>query len=122
MTTENPRVVRLTRGKLTKLNFGVALQNVLELDVTDAAFVRGSNELRAEYVRELPSLIEALKGQDSTLKLTYHNATTQSDTRLETLSARIQELWRDEKGDYKLNIERVSVRAGYSAQITGTEE
>jgi len=39
ITTENPRVVRLTRGKITKLNFGATVSRVISLNLTAGAFV-----------------------------------------------------------------------------------
>jgi len=53
ITTENPRVVRLTRGKLTKLNFGAALRHVITLDVTDAAFVQNTTEFKTKFTSQL---------------------------------------------------------------------
>ena len=123
VTSENPRVVRLTRGKLSKLNFGAALVNVIELDLTDDAFAPRSIALRPEYEAQLGGLIDALKGQESTLKLTYKTALGDQHGRLDALSEHILELWKQEKGDYKLNIDRVTVTAGASsAQLTGEGE
>ncbi|MDZ7824322.1 MAG: hypothetical protein U5K75_09995 [Ahrensia sp.] len=39
ITTENPRVVRLTRGKLTKLNFGASISRVVDITLTNDAFL-----------------------------------------------------------------------------------
>ena len=33
VTTENPRKVRLTRGKMVKLNFGAAITRLVKLDL-----------------------------------------------------------------------------------------
>ena len=43
LTTENPRVVRLTRGKLTKLNFGASIGREVRIELSGAAFVAGTN-------------------------------------------------------------------------------
>jgi uncharacterized repeat protein (TIGR01451 family) len=45
VTTENPRVIRLTRGKAGKLNFGVRPPTKVALNVTDSLFAPGSKEL-----------------------------------------------------------------------------
>ncbi len=48
ITTENPRSVRLTRGKMTKLNFGVAIHRVVRVEVSsDAAFEDNSTAFEA---------------------------------------------------------------------------
>jgi hypothetical protein len=41
MTTENPRVVRLTPGKMTEMNFGATLTRVVRVDLNARAFVGG---------------------------------------------------------------------------------
>jgi uncharacterized repeat protein (TIGR01451 family) len=41
LTTENPRVVRLTPGKMTEMNFGATLTRVVRIDLNDRAFVAG---------------------------------------------------------------------------------
>ena len=45
ITTENPRVVRLTAGKMTKVNFGVQIARVVELSLNGCAFEGSSTEL-----------------------------------------------------------------------------
>jgi len=81
VTTENPRVVRLTRGKNAKANFGVALENFVDLEVTDAAFEPGTATLRPEFAGQLGNIVEALKGQESTLRLTYFATATGDEGR-----------------------------------------
>ncbi|MEM9813924.1 MAG: hypothetical protein AAF913_14775, partial [Pseudomonadota bacterium] len=43
LTTENPHVVRVTPGKMVKLNFGVAQLRVVRIDLSRAAFDRDGN-------------------------------------------------------------------------------
>jgi uncharacterized repeat protein (TIGR01451 family) len=38
VTTDNPETVRLTAGKVSKLNFGATIHHVVRIEVTDAAF------------------------------------------------------------------------------------
>ena len=66
-TSENPRVIRLTRGKISKANFAMALENVLTLELNDTAFIGNTATLREEYAGQLGQLIEALKGQELSL-------------------------------------------------------
>ncbi|WP_264221502.1 hypothetical protein, partial [Pararhizobium sp. YC-54] len=73
LTTENPRVVRLTRGKLTKLNFGASSQQVLQIDVTARALATGEKAI-SELSQTLERLIdERIDGQIS-LRIVYHSA------------------------------------------------
>jgi len=123
LTSENPRVVRLTRGKLSKANFATALENVVNLDVTDAAFEVGGASLKAEFAGQLGQLIEALKGQESTLRLTYLASENGDESRIDQLSQQIEDLWDAYGGDYDLNIERKTIWSeGGLASQTGGEE
>jgi len=112
VTTENPRVVRLTRGKLTKLNFGATLKHVITLDVTDAAFVPNTGEFKAEFTNQLDGLVEALKEQETTLKVRYHSQSSNVDVdkRTKRLARKLQDMWKNQGGDYDLNIERETVQ------------
>ena len=123
LTSENPRVVRLTRGKMSKANFGAALENIITLDVTDAAYESGSNTLKPEFAAQLGDIIDALKGQESTLRLTYYASSPRERFRADELSAQIQDLWTVYGGDYDLNIERKTIRPTGSSDIQfGGEE
>ena len=123
MTTENPRVVRLTRGKLSKANFGAALENIVDLEVSDAAFETGTATLKPEFSGQLGQIIEALKGQESTLRLTYLATAAGREDRIDELSNQIEDLWDDHGSDYDLNIERKTVwQEGNLLSRTGGEE
>jgi len=123
LTSENPRVVRLTRGKLTKANFGTALENIITLDVTDTAFESGANTLKPEFASQLGQIVEALKGQESTLRLTYFPSANGRDDRIDELSSQIQDLWKVYGDDYDLNIDRRTIWPGRNpiSHISGEE-
>jgi len=123
LTTENPRVIRLTRGKLSKANFGVTLENFVDLEISDAAFLPESATLRPEFAAQLGQIIDALKGEESTLRLTYFATAAGNEGRIGALSDQIQDLWDVYGGDYDLNIERKTIwSGGGSASQTGWEE
>ena len=110
-TSENPRVIRLTRGKVSKANFAAALENVLTLELNDAAFVGSTATLQNQYASQLGLLIEALKGQESTLRLNYFTQFEGQDGRLSELASQIKEMWDIYGDDYDLNIERKTIIA-----------
>ncbi|SNT29271.1 conserved repeat domain-containing protein [[Luteovulum] sphaeroides subsp. megalophilum] len=58
VTTENPRTIRVTPGKMAKLNFGAALGRVVRLDLTAAAFADGRPT--AAFVRALEQTAASL--------------------------------------------------------------
>lgn len=71
ITTENPRVVRLTRGKMTKLNFGVAIHRVVRIEVSDAAFEADSVNLKPEWLIRVGELPQTLRDQPSVVRIAY---------------------------------------------------
>ncbi len=122
-TSENPRVVRLTRGKTTKANFAVALENFIDLEMTDAAFEPGTATLKPEFAAQLGQIVEALEAQEASLRLTYFATAVGNEGRIDALSDQIQELWDVYGGDYDLNIERKTIwSGGGSASQPGWEE
>ena len=108
VTTENPRVQRLTRGKLAKMNFGVALQRVVRLDLSDAAFMPVRDQLRPEWEPTLKQVIEQLQQAPSVLRLSYLGdaetaALVQARTR--HMQSVIAQQWAATGNDRKLSIE-----------------
>jgi uncharacterized repeat protein (TIGR01451 family) len=113
LTTENPRVVRLTAGKMTKLNFGASIGRVVRLDLKDEAFEARSTELRARWAEGIDQLIGVLRQEQSVLRLSYIDAGTDgrlAAERVEHIKELIAERWRRRGGQYRLEIEtRVEV-------------
>ena len=109
LTSENPRVIRLTSSKTSKINFGIAKNNIITLEFTDAAFASDSDTLKSEYSGQLLEVINALSGQRSTLRITYHASANQNRTRIKALNTQIKKLWDIHGDDYDLNIERKTV-------------
>ncbi|MFC6490980.1 hypothetical protein ACFP9U_23770, partial [Nitratireductor sp. GCM10026969] len=114
LTTENPRVVRLTAGKMTKLNFGASIGRVVRLDLQDAAFVPRETELDARWSAGLDALVGVLAEERSVLRLTYIDAGSDpalAEARVEHMKDLITERWRERQRAYPLNIE-TRVEAG----------
>lgn len=55
-TSDNPQSIRLTRGKVSELNFGVQKASTTAVTVDARAFVPGSTQLRPELAEQLLSL------------------------------------------------------------------
>lgn len=113
LTTENPRVIRLTAGKMSKLNFGAALGRVVRLDLQSAAFEGNSLQLKKQWSDNLNQLISVLKPEISVLRLSYTGSKTEGDLakqRIKHVRKLIADLWKKNGGNYKLEIEtRVEV-------------
>ena len=108
LTTENPRDVRITRGKVSKLNFGATIHRVVRLELSDAAFEAGSMKLQAQWQQQLDALPAQLKKRPSVIRLAYQPG--QDDAalvtkRIEAISQQIEDRWHALKGEYTLTIE-----------------
>ncbi len=73
VTTENPRLVRLTSGMVTKLNFGAAPPKTIRIEI-DATVFDGDGALSSDLSRDLEPILERFSGQPVTLHLTYRQA------------------------------------------------
>jgi len=113
LTTDNPETVRLTAGKVSKLNFGATIGRVVRIEVNDAAF--DGNTLRPQIAERLGGLIGSLKEQAFIVRLAYE-ATTESDAqvsdRMRVLKSAVEALCRAKDCRYPLRIEEDIVRGG----------
>lgn len=109
VTTENPRVVRLTAGKMAKLNFGARIGNVVDIDLTAAAFVSGQSDPKPALSSGVDGLIGQIATTPSVLHLTYVLGSDEKPQlgreRLRSLEKLIRQRWRG-TGKYKLIIEK----------------
>ncbi|WP_176084800.1 choice-of-anchor D domain-containing protein [Martelella sp. HB161492] len=107
MTTENPRVMRLTAGKMIKFNFGAEAGTVIGLEITDDAFLKDEAALSPDWDQGLDQLIAVLKQQPAPLRINYrvkHNGALQK-MRADALSEAIQARWKKADGKKPLDIE-----------------
>ncbi len=108
ITSENPRVVRATRGKMVKVNFGASIHHVVRLSVSDAAFVPVHTGLRLEWKVSLDTVLEQLRKQPSVLRLVYlgdAESAALARARIRALTAIIQRRWKAAGAPYTLAIE-----------------
>jgi len=106
--SENPRTVRLTAGKVSRLNFAASIGRVVRLDINDAAFLPGEISLQPAWEKELAKLVETLEAEPSVLRLSYIDAGTErslAGQRLSHLRSMISELWKERSNRYRLEIE-----------------
>ena len=113
VTTENPRVVRLTAGKMVKLNFGATIGRVVRLDIADAAFEAGSTTLKPEWDNGVAELIAKLAEKPSSLRLTYQASDEPKELvskRVTALRKFIEKRWARDGSAYQLPLEVEIVR------------
>ena len=72
VTTENPRDVRVTRGKATELNFGATKHHNVRVDVTGSAFASDNTDLISTWAKGVTRLCKVLGKNNSELLIFYH--------------------------------------------------
>ncbi len=108
LTTENPRDVRLTRGKITKLNFGASIARVVRFDLEEAAFETGEVKLNPKWIGSIGELVAVLGKEPSILRLSYYprrEGDKLAHQRLAAIEKLISKQWKKQSGDYELPIE-----------------
>jgi uncharacterized repeat protein (TIGR01451 family) len=107
MTTENPRTIRLTAGKVTKLNFGAAISRVVRIDLTASAFEWEGSRPLASLEDGIDVLVGKLRESPSVLRLTYYDKSGDGDlasARMKAVEDLVQKKWRS-FGNSRLAIE-----------------
>jgi len=108
VTTDNPRVERVTRGKMARFNFGATVHHVVTLGVADGVFKSKSTTIRPQWLPRLGLLMEELRKKTSVLRITYLADVESSglvNDRIAALKAAIQERW-SQVSDLDLVIEK----------------
>lgn len=113
LTTENPRVVRVTPGMLTRLDFGATLSRLIRVDVAASAFDRDA--MGQPLADGLRRMVAELHDRPAMLRITYQQAPGESDAlvarRIGQVEQALRDLW-PANGRYQLNIETMIQRAG----------
>jgi uncharacterized repeat protein (TIGR01451 family) len=111
LTTDNPETIRLTAGKVSKLNFGATIHHVVRIEVNDAAFL--GNELRVEVLERVDVLVTSMKTQAFVVRLAYA-AGNESDAtislRMQALRAAVSAVWKTREVLFPLRVEEDIVR------------
>ncbi|WP_165972843.1 DUF7507 domain-containing protein [Martelella mediterranea] len=96
VTSENPRVVRLTAGKTVKLNFGASAGHMVDVDLAAAAFVPDTIVLKDDWQSGLDQLVSILASHQSRLRLNYliQGSDPLADQRLKAVAQQIEGLWK----------------------------
>jgi uncharacterized repeat protein (TIGR01451 family) len=115
LTTENPRVVRLTPGKMTEMNFGAAITRVVRIDLNRSAFVAGTGgaaALSPALLAGIAQLLPQIADEAVNLRLSYYirpGGGSEADLaearrRLKLVESHIRKEWQ-KVGRVKLTIE-----------------
>jgi hypothetical protein len=108
ITTENPQVQRITRGKMAKFNFGATIHKVVRLDVANGVFEPDTTEMRSQWTLRVELLMGELTKAPATLRLAYMAEIEDAklvDARLKAMKQEIARQWKAQNGPYELVIE-----------------
>ncbi len=106
VSSENPSTIRLTRGKLVRLDFGAAAARLVELDLDDRSFVPGSVTPVDTTLEGLAVLLEQLSLEQSRLRITYRGQSTDlSNNRLDLIKSLLTEAWKTRNHNHQLTID-----------------
>jgi uncharacterized repeat protein (TIGR01451 family) len=111
LTTDNPETIRLTAGKVSKLNFGATIHHVVRVEVSDAAFQ--GNELRVEVAERVDVLVTSMKERAFVVRLAYAAAGESDATiavRMQALRAAVSAVWKARDVRFPLRLEEDVVR------------
>jgi uncharacterized repeat protein (TIGR01451 family) len=115
LTTDNPDTVRLTAGKVSKLNFGAAIHHVVRIEVADAAF--DGNALRADTAQRIDALVATLKDHAYIVRLGYtalREPDADIDARLQSLKAALAADWKVHEVHFPLRTEEEILRPAHA--------
>ncbi|MAH88151.1 MAG: hypothetical protein CMF26_06055 [Kiloniella sp.] len=71
MNIENPRVIRVTRGKAARADFGAQIDRIVRLDLNRCAFAGSGAELTRESAAGMTQLLGTLHQSRSRLRIAY---------------------------------------------------
>ena len=112
LTTENPRTIRVTPGKMAKVNFGVSLSRVVRIDLSAPAFT-AEGQPTAALQQGVAGMVAQLQAEPSVLRLNYR-LSGESDAvalkRLDQVEALVRSAWQDQ--GVRLRVERTLQRSG----------
>lgn len=107
-STDEVKVLRATRGKALRFNFGASLHRVIGLDLADAVFEPGTTEMRTQWRPRMALLLSELKKAPAVLRLSYLADVEDADLverRMEAVKGEITQSWQELDCCYRLTIE-----------------
>ena len=111
LTTENPGLVRMTRGRMAQLDFGAAVLRVVRVEVSAQAFDRHSGTLWPEWQRRFDALPVQLRESVSVVRIAYQvdprlaGDAAEAPRRVRQLADALRSLWQRQACCYALTIE-----------------
>jgi hypothetical protein len=108
---------------MSAINFGATLQRTARLDLADAAFVSGTEQLRPEWLAKIGPIVGALQKERTVLKLVYHRFagenTAAAHVRLRSVETHIRAAWQQMGNPYRLIIDANAIFERATGSIVG---
>ncbi|MFU8816481.1 MAG: hypothetical protein ACNA7W_14130, partial [Pseudomonadales bacterium] len=108
VTTENPPVQRVTRGKAARFNFGATIHRVVSLDIADAVFEPGTTQMRRQWQPRVDLLLTELRKAPAVLRLAYLADVEDArlvEQRMQVVQRQITDAWKALDCCYQLIVE-----------------
>jgi len=108
MSSRPVQILRATRGKSLRFNYGASIDRVVGLDMADAVFVPETTEMRPQWKPRIAMLLKELKKAPSTLRISYVADVEDPELverRLAAIKKQISEAWEAQNCCYQLTIE-----------------
>jgi len=106
--SENPRSVRLTAGKVSKLGFAASIGRVVRLDIDDQAFLPGEVNLQPQWQDRLAKVVDLLQSAPTIFRIVYKTADTSQAIhvqRSKSVKENLSREWKVKTNNYHLEIE-----------------
>ena len=121
LTTENPRVVRLTRGKITKANFGVNIGQVARVELASGAFESRSASLRSEFRDQIVPVLKRLDKPRPVVRIAYRARAGEYKSlvraRVADVRGVVEEQWKKLRRSSSLRIEETMVWVDRASRV-----
>nr|WP_239033031.1 SdrD B-like domain-containing protein [Pseudoalteromonas luteoviolacea] len=102
VVSENPRVVRLTRGKSQQLDFAASIHKVARIEITAELF--DGESVMPEYLSRLTQLMDALDKTPTVIRIAYQQSELEQTTEAERKSQLLLEWLQTQVAERELPI------------------
>ncbi len=104
MTTDNPGLVRVTRGKAARVNFGATTYRMVRIDLFPQAFVDGTTTAVSRLGNAMTNLPQTLCEAPSSVLLVHVGQDPLAQQRLDLLRADLLRQWQKTGCGYPLSV------------------
>ncbi len=115
ITSENPRTIRLTQGKMKQANFGVDISQVLRVELKDGLFAANDNNVPDALASQLEKLLPYMQKKPTIIRISYRNSAIEENAqreRMKGIKAVLEDMREANNITYEVSFEADIVRSG----------